>query len=480
MVNILRRAFSVNYMLKPNQVTSDELPSTKEVYKLTLKTAWPSALEAFLAGLIGMFDTIMVGALKGDLGTRAIAAVGITGQPRMILLTFIFSLNVGVTAVVARRRGENDRKKANETLAQSLLVCFIIVLFMGVLGIIFAEPFMRFAGAGDDIIDFASDYFRITSVGYFFSSLGMVINAAQRGIGNTKISMHTNIIANVVNVVFNYLLISGKFGFPALEVKGAAIATVIGNFVMFVICFIKVIKKNNGNDEYNFLRLVFKWENFKLKAETMKSVINVGSSALVEQLCLRVGFFMYVRIIAELGTVPLSTHQMCMNILGISFTFGDGLSIASSSLVGRSLGAKRPDMAIIYGKVSQRMALMISTGLFFIFTTGRYFLIDLFTDDPEIIKVGAMLMIVIAVISPFQTSQVVISGSLRGAGDTKFVAVTSFISVAVLRPLCSWVLCYPAGLGLLGAWLAILVDQLIRLILNFWRFSQGEWTKKKV
>ena len=479
MVNILRRIFSINYMLKPHQQES-ELPHTKDIYKLTIRTAWPSMLEAFLMGLVGLVDTIMVGALKGDLGTRAIAAIGITGQPRMILFTFIFSLNVGVTAVVARRRGENDRKRANETLYQSLAVCFVIVIIMGIFGIAFAEPFMRFAGANDDIIEFASDYFRITSVGFVFSGLGMIINAAQRGIGNTKISMHTNIIANVVNVILNFLLISGNFGFPRLEVKGAAIATAAGNFVMFLICVIKVIRKNDNGEEYNFLRLSNKIKDYIPRRDTMKSIVNVSSSALVEQLCLRVGFFIFARIIAELGTVPLSTHHMCMNILSISFTFGDGLGIASASLVGRNLGAKKPDMAIIYGKVSQRMALMVSSVLFFVFTLGRYFLIGLFTDDPNIISVGALLMIVIAIISPIQTSQVVISGSLRGAGDTKFVAVTSLVSVGILRPLFSWLFCYPLGFGLIGAWVAILFDQVLRLVLNFWRFAKGEWTKKKV
>ena len=339
---------------------------------------------------------------------------------------------------------------------------------------------MRFAGAKDDIIEFAVDYFRITSVGFIFSGLGMVINAAQRGIGNTKISMHTNIIANLVNVTFNFLLISGRFGFPRLEVRGAAIATVISSCVMFTICVVKVIKKNNAVEEYNFLRLSFKIKEYIPTIDTMRSIINVGSSALVEQLCLRVGFFAFARIIADLGTVSLSTHHMCMNILSISFTFGDGLGIAAASLVGRNLGAKRPDMAIIYGKVSQRMALMVSTVLFFVFTLGRYSLIGLFTDDPNIIRVGALLMIVIAFISPFQTSQVVISGSLRGAGDTKFVAITSLIGVGILRPVIAWALCYPLGWGLIGAWISILFDQILRIILNFWRFAKGEWTKKKV
>jgi Na+-driven multidrug efflux pump len=93
---------------------------------------------------------------------------------------------------------------------------------------------------------------------------------------------------------------------------------------------------------------------------------------------------------------------------------------------------------------------------------------------------GVVIIILIAVSSPFQTSQVVVNGSLRGAGDTKFVAVISFVSITFVRPIITWVLCYPMGLGLPGAWLSLIFDQMLRFVLGFWRFSQGKWTTKKV
>jgi Na+-driven multidrug efflux pump len=169
-----------------------------------------------------------------------------------------------------------------------------------------------------------------------------------------------------------------------------------------------------------------------------------------------------------------------MNMQNMSFTFGDGLSIASSSLVGRSLGAKRPDMAIIYGKVSQRIALLIASVLFVVFIAGRYFFVGLFTDTPKVIEMGVVIMILIAISSPFQLSQVVFSGSLRGAGDTKFVAMASFISITFVRPFFTWLFCYPLGFGLTGGWISLIIDQGLRLAFSLWRFSKGEWTKKKL
>ena len=482
MNGILRRVFSVDSMLKPAQRTDERLPSSREVYLIAFKTAWPSMLETFLVGLIGLLDTVMVGALGGKLGDDAIAGVGITGQPRMILFAAIFSLNIGVTAVVARRRGEGDREKANETLMQSLIVCFFVVILMGALGFFFARPLMLLAGAkeGTRILDFAVQYFKITSIGFVFSSLGLVMNAAQRGSGNTRISMYTNITANVVNLVFNYLLINGNFGFPKLMVQGAAIATAFGNFVMFAICLVNVTA---GAGEDSFLKLRFKPQNLKLRLETLKGVINVSSSAFVEQICMRIGFFTYARLVAGLDspTVPaIAIYTICMQIQNMSFTFGDGLSIASSSLVGRSLGAKRPDMAIVYGKTAQRISLLVSAVLFFVFMFGRYFFVGLFTDTREVLEAGSAIIMLIAVSSPFQLSQVVLNGSLRGAGDTKFVAMVSFVSITFLRPIFTWLFCYPMGLGVAGAWLSLIVDQLVRFFFAQHRFAKGEWTAKKV
>ena len=198
---------------------------------------------------------------------------------------------------------------------------------------------------------------------------------------------------------------------------------------------------------------------------------------MVEQVFLRIGFFVYAKMVAALGTTAFATHQICMNILNLSFALGDGFSIAASSLVGQSLGAKRPDKAMLYASITQRLALIASTFLFLFFILGRNFLVGLFTTDASIIAQGSIIMIIIAFTTHVQTSQVIISGSLRGAGDTKYVALTSFISIGVVRPLLTWALCFPAGLGLVGAWFAVFIDQNMRLFINFLRFRTGKWTR---
>ncbi len=468
MTKFLGRIYSNKFMVRQDQIVGD-IPSDKEVYKNAIEVAWPSAIEAVLVQLISSADLIMVGAL----GAAAISAVGITTQPRLILLAVIFSLNIGVTAVVARRKGEDNREDANKALRQSLVICGFLSLILSVLGIIYARPLIVFAGAQKEVVEIAVTYFRIICVGNFFTSLSLTINAAQRGAGNTKISMKTNIAANMVNLFFNFLLIKGHLGFPALGVTGAAIATAIGNIVGFLLS----LKSITFAHEFLELR---KKQSWKLEKEIISSVLGISSSAFVEQVFMRVGFFTTNKLVAGLGTISYATHQICVNIMSISFAFGDGLGIAASALVGQSLGAKRSDLATIYGKSLQRIALTVGLIFVFIFLFGGSFLVSLFTDDAAVIAAGATIMLTIAATAPIQSSNVVVGGILRGAGDTKFVAITSFLSIGLVRPGATWLFCYPLGFGLIGAWFAFGTDQVLRLFINYMRFLKGGWTKIKV
>jgi putative MATE family efflux protein len=340
---------------------------------------------------------------------------------------------------------------------------------MSLIGYLFAAQILLFAGADSSYLKDAVIFFRILMISIPFQSLNLTINAAQRGCGKTKISLTTNLTSNVVNIILDILLIGGIGIFPKLGVSGAAIATTTGAIAALCISIFSLLRKNA------YLNLHFKagWTFHKY---ITAPIMRVSSSAFVEQIFLRFGFLAYAAIIARIGNVEYTTHIICMNIFTLSFCFGDGLSIASSALVGQNMGAKRPDLSIIYGKTGQRLAFIISCFLFVAFIFGRSFLISLFTDKAEVITLGSNIMIFAAICTIMMTSQVILSGCLRGAGDTAYVATISLLSVALVRPILTWALCYPAGLGLYGAWAALLLDQGFRTIASWRRFSGGKWT----
>lgn len=460
--------FSVEKMLSPHKAVG-KLDSSKSYFSSLLQIAWPSALESVLVFLIGSVDLMMV----GTIGTLAIAAVGITSQPRLIVLALISSLNIGVTTVVARRVGEKDQDGANKCLRQSLAINVCIAIVMSSLGYIFAQQILVFSGATSEYIDYAIAYFKPLMVSIVFTSISLTINAAQRGSGRTKISLRTNLTANIVNLIFNFLLINGIWIFPECGVAGAGYATVIGSATGCMMSIYSLLQKDG------FLSVWAK-VGYRFDKKTISSITKISSSAVIEQLCLRIGIFMFMRIVAGFGATAFATHQTCSSIQEISFAFGDGISVATSALLGQALGRKRPDEAIILGKIGQRFAFMVSTVLFFVFMFAGKYLILLYDDNPEVIAMGSTVMIIIAFTTHVQTSRLVMSGALRGAGDTKYVAFLALLCVVIIRPVSAVVLCYVLDLGLNGAWIAMLIDQVVRATLGYRRFSSGKWSKIEV
>jgi putative MATE family efflux protein len=462
-------------MAKKMNILGD-IPSTSSLYKKFLLIAWPAMVESVLMSLVNIFDTIMV---SGQ-GLDAVAGVGLTTQPRMIFYAVFFALSIAVTTIVSRRKGQNDQEGANASLNQALgLVALLAVVLCGT-AIMVAEPLLIFAGANEDTLGYSLIYFRITMVGLMFTSFGMIINAAQRASGNTKISMTTNIVANVTNIVFNYLLINGVFLndtwiIPELGVTGAAIATLIGNIASFVMSLSSILRKNR------YLRFSFKGM-IRWKTDLLKTIGRVAMGSGAEQLFMRIGFFIYAKLVAELGTAEYGTHIIAMNIITVSFACGDGLSVSASALIGQNLGMRRPDLASLYAKAGQRVGIVISALLIVFLILAGGWMVELFSDPKDsyyayVLENGRILTYYIAFCAPGQISQVIYNGALRGAGDTKYVAFTSAVSIGLLRPLTAYIFCYPLGLGLFGAWISLIIDQYTRLGFSMYRFYSGKWQK---
>jgi putative MATE family efflux protein len=454
-----------------------EIPDSREVYGRLSRIAVPSVVEMVFMSLIGAVDTVMI----GNLGYEAIAAVGLAGQPRMLMLSLFFALNVGVTAVVARRKGEGRRDEAIRTLKNALVLSFALSTVVAVASVLLSYPLLLVAGAKEETIGRATGYFRIMAYFMPLACITMCINGAQRGVGNTRITLFVNLAANLTNVVFNYLLIYGHFGFPRLEVAGAAWASGIGISVGFILCIISLFhKKLSGG----FLVLKLR-ESWKLSKSTMASITKVGVNAMVEQCAIRIGFFAYAIIVANLGTESFAAHQVGMQFLSISFTFGDGLAVAGTSLVGQMLGQQRPDMASIYAKCCQRLAFCASLLIASAVVIFRHPLVGIFLDanDPANavpIAIAVQVLLIVALFQPIQMQSVVASGCLRGAGDNLYVAMVMIICVVLIRPLFSLFAIQAIGLGLIGAWSASLIDMSIRMTLMRRRLKSNVWQTKKV
>lgn len=437
----------------------------------TIGMAWPAVVESFFTAFVGLVDSYMV----SGLGSNAVAAVGLTTQPKFMGLSLFFALNVSVSALVARRRGEDRKEDANRILVSALLFIVMAAAVISTLLVTFSGGILRFCGSNADTHDAAVTYFNIIMGGMIFNCIQMGINAAQRGAGNTKITMRTNVTSNLVNIVFNYLLIGGNFGFPALGIKGAAIATVLGTVVASIMSVLSLFEKDC------FVSIPYIIRNkIRPAVSAFQSLVKVGYSVFFEQMLMRIGFMATSIMAAKMGTAQMAAHQVGMNIMSLSFSFGDGLQATAVALIGRSLGQAREDLAKEYGRTCRMLGLCISVCLAFFYFFGGKILMSAFFSEEEIVKIGVGITRIIILVVIFQVSQVIYMGCLRGAGDTGYTAMASIISVTVIRTAFSYLCGYMLGFGINGVWMGILADQVSRFFFGSIRFKQGKWTKIKI
>lgn len=438
------------------------------IVKEAIEMAWPAVCESFFVALAGMVDSLMV----SSMGASAVAAVGLTTQPKFMGLALFFAVNVSVSALVARRRGEQRKDAANQLLMAVFVFVILATIVVSTICVGFANQIISFCGSSEDTHEPAVLYYRIIMGGMIFNVLSMAINAAQRGSGNTMIAMRTNVTSNVVNMIFNYLLIQGHFGFPALGMMGAALATVLGTVVACIMSFLSLFRRDN------FVSIPYMLEKkIKFSMRPIVSMVKLGFSVFIEQILMRIGFMSTAMMAAGMGTAAMAAHQVGMNIMSLTFSFGDGMQVAAVALIGRSLGEGNPDKARVYGKTCQLIGLCISLCIAVVYFFGGEALYRLFFEEEEIIAYGIQIIRVIMVIVLFQVSQVIYMGCLRGAGDTTYTAMASTISVTFIRTAASYLLGFTLGLGMVGIWLGVLADQLSRFLFASIRFMQGKWTK---
>ena len=450
---------------------------SKELYQDIIRIAWPSFVELLLTQLASMVDLMMVGSMGGadnpTIGTQALAAVGLTTQPKFLLMAAFVAMNTGVTALVARNKGNNDKEQANLVVRQGLLFTFCATVILSILGVIFARPMVVFMGSTEEIVTrWATQYLQIQMIGFLTMALTSTITASLRAVGDSKTCMIYNLIANLVNVCFNWLLIYGNLGFPALGVAGASLATVLGQLVAFIMA-VTVLLRGNG-----FLKLELK-KGFRPDRRVLENMLGIGLPAMVEQLLMRAGMIIFAKTVATLGTTAYATHQVCMNIQALSFMTGQAFAVSATTLMGQSLGKRRTDMAQAYCSRTRTVGFTFSLVLAAVFVFFGGTIVGFYNSDPEIIRMGGRIMLIVAFLQPFQSSQFIIAGGLRGAGDTRTTAIITFITVLLVRPITAIVL-VSLGMGLYGAWFAMVADQVLRSALVLARYQSGKWKNIKL
>lgn len=442
----------------------------KDPIKLTIiAIAWPVLMELVLSSVFGMIDMMMLGNISNnEYAAIAVSSVGLTNQPLFLALSVVQALNVGGTAMIARYYGAGEKMRMENVLKHVMIFGLLFSIPISAFGFLFAENILAFMGGEAATVAIGADYFRVICISYLFQSFNISITGALRGIGQTQIPMRINLLVNFFNVIGNAILIYGLFGFPALGVVGAATSTATANLIASIL-LVRFLMRGNSELPFSFKH------KFTFHKLTLKNLARIGMPSALEQLILRVGVILFIQIVSSLGTVIFAAHQIGMNILSLTFTTGTALGIASSSLVGRSLGEKDTDLAEEYAIKTSKMGAWLGVIIGVVLFISSEGIVGLYSNDPAIIENASMALKIIAFVQPFQTHQLIVAGSLRGAGDTIFPLVSTFAGVLIVRVITAYYFVYVLNLGLVGAWMGIVLDQFLRWVLIGGRFKSQKW-----
>lgn len=461
--------------------------STEEnLNKATLKLALPAIGEMMMQTLLGFADMAMV----GSLGAAAIAAIGLSDMPMMTAMSVFAAISVGTTALVARAIGAKKEKQASDVAKQSLIISFLMAVIFTSLALVLAEPIVVLMGAEKEVIPLSIRYFKTVSYGLPFMIISMIMSGVLRGSGDTKTPMYINGFSNIINIFGNFFMIFSsrtlEFTLPIINkhlsifipgagmgVAGAAISTTVARSLSGLI-ILGILISNKGIVKINMK------EKLSIDLTIIKRIFKIGIPAAIEQFFMRFGQLVFARIIASLGTVMFAAHRITIIAESISFMPGFGFALAATTLVGQYLGAEKPDLSQKSGFTAVKMAAIIMSvfGVFFFIWPDIFLMI--FTRDKEILDNARWCLRIVALSQPFLAATMGFAGGLRGAGDTKWVLIITIIGVWGIRVSLALVFVFVFNWGLIGAWIAMSTDLIIRGILYFIRFKGGRWKSLKI
>ena len=434
---------------------------TKKVFSLAL----PAALKHLADILQVLVDMIMVGYVS----VYALAAVGLSMQFMMFINVLMTLYIVGGNALISRFIGSGRKKRASALLFSLALFALVLSVVVAFGGYFSAASLYALMGASKEVVVAGSHYFQTLSLGISLIFLDNLLYNALSAAGDTKSSLFIKLASSGVNALFNYMLIFGHFGFEAMGVTGAAVATLISYGFNVIIYLILLLKHSEA--KLRFVPIV--------RFHDIKRALRVGYHAAIDRGISTLSFLVFVAIITYYGTVELAGYQVGLRIEGLAFMPGFGFAIASMALVGQALGAGDKEHAYTLGIIAGRIAYIFMGLVGVALILFPKFLVSFFTKDAATIAVASEYLILVGLAQIPLALTFVYSASLRGAGDTKTVMRVNIASLWLFRVLPSLV-AYKSGLGIVAIFVIMNIETLIKGVIYSHLYRRKKWLHTKV
>jgi len=419
------------------------------------------ALPVTVSSLLQRTEGIVAVFLVGGLGAIPIAAVGLGQLLAFIATTLVSGLSVGTNVVIAQLWGARRHRDAGEAARHFLWLSVAVSLLLAGLGMAINRFAMQQLGAEPTVISLALPYSTLIFLVIPFTVLIQVLSSILQGTGDTRTPMYAMIVVNLLHILIAYPLIYGRWGAPALGLKGAAIAVglaeAIGVGYLLLRCH-TILKPSS-----------------KLRLDLIRSIWDVGAPVSGERIVQQAGILIYTKLVLLYGTVSYAAHQVGLSIESLSFLPGYGFAIAAATMVGQSIGAGKYTRAKLENWEANRLATFIMAGMGIVFFFFPYVLLRAFTTDEAVIELGTVFLKIVALLQIPLALTMVLAGSLRGAGDTRFIMGTTMVGMWGVRVPVALIVALWLHLSVFYVWMAMIADWTVRMALLLWRYRSERW-----
>ncbi|HMP72234.1 MAG TPA: MATE family efflux transporter [Kiritimatiellia bacterium] len=455
---------SLKEALRGSEADYTQISLRRAVFLLSV----PMVLELVMESTFAVADIFFV----GKLGPSAVATVGLTETFLFILYAVAMGLATAVTAVVARRVGEHEKREAGIAAAQALWIGVLASLPFAIAGIVFARDLLALMGADEWTLEHGYRYTQWMLGGNAVIMLLFVLNAVFRGAGDAAIAMRVLLVANGLNLILDPLLIFGWGPIPAMGIEGAAIATNIGRGIGVLVQLVVLFR---GGRHIRVGRSELVWNR-----GVMGTILRTSIGGIGQMMVGMLSWIFLMRILAHVGSTAVAGATIALRIMMFTMMPAWGLSNAAATLVGQNLGAGRPDRAeaSVWRIGWYNMAFMFSVSvIYFVFNEP---LIRIFSGDAEVIAIGAEWLRILSYSYFVYGWWMVSVQAFNGAGDTMTPTRINLVFFWLIQIPLSYSLAIPLGWSHSGVFWGVFVSETSVGLFTLWLFSRGGWKGKKV
>jgi len=428
----------------------------------------PMIIEMIGEALFAIVDMIFVSRIS----VNAMATVALTESPLMIIYSVAIGLSMAATAIVARRVGEKNFKKAANAAFQSILLAIIVGIALGIPAFLYSGNILALMGGAPDLIREGVGYTKIMFAGNLSILLIFLINGIFRGAGDASIAMKSLLIANGLNMILDPIFIFGLGPIPAFGIEGAAIATTTGRSIGVMYQLYHLAKGSSV--------IKIGWENFVVRIKTIREIIQVSLGSIGQFIVETLSWLFLVRIVAEFGTDVIAGYQMSFRVIVFTLLPSWGMANAAATLVGQNLGAKRPDRAensVWKTALWNTIFLTIVAVLFSIFAEQ---VLSIFNQTGLVLETAISALRIICFGYIFFAYGMVLSQAFNGAGDTKTPMYISIVVFWLIQIPMAYFMAITLGWEGNGVFISIAVAHSIYAVVAIWVFKKGNWKSVEV